>query len=62
MNSIDVSEIENCRGKKLKSSTKNIIEQHALGDETAHNLKVMWGKLERNVPVIGTIRNIEKVI
>ena len=23
---------------------------------TAHNLKVMWGKLERNVPVIGTIR------
>ncbi|GAH29479.1 unnamed protein product [marine sediment metagenome] len=23
---------------------------------TAHNLKVIWGKLERNVPVIGTIR------
>ena len=22
---------------------------------TAHNLKVIWGKLERNVPVIGTI-------
>ena len=25
---------------------------------TAHNLKVMWGKLERNVPVIGTIRTL----
>jgi transposase len=23
---------------------------------TAHNLKVIWGKLERNVPIIGTIR------
>ena len=25
---------------------------------TAHNLKVIWGKLERNVPVIGTIRTL----
>jgi transposase len=25
---------------------------------TAHNLKVMWGKLERNVPIIGTIRTL----
>jgi len=23
---------------------------------TVHNLKVIWGKLKRNVPVIGTIR------
>ncbi|NQE05299.1 hypothetical protein C5S32_05455, partial [ANME-1 cluster archaeon GoMg1] len=23
---------------------------------TAHNLKVIWGKLERNVPIISTIR------
>ena len=25
---------------------------------TAHNLKVIWGKLERNVPIIGTIRTL----
>ena len=25
---------------------------------TAHNLKVIWGKLERNVPIIGTIRTV----
>jgi transposase len=25
---------------------------------TAHNLKVIWGKLERNVPFIGTIRTL----
>jgi hypothetical protein len=24
----------------------------------AHNLKVIWGKLERNVPIIGTIRTL----
>jgi transposase len=28
-----IEEIENSRGKKLKSAAKNIIEQHALGDE-----------------------------
>jgi hypothetical protein len=25
---------------------------------TAHNLRVMWGKLARNAPIIGTIRRL----